>query len=91
MLDAEMLVDSVGGASVRLVPDDAQPRYVRALLVGVCLVGIGYVAELVGKTAVPLFRIVGVLLAIVGMGLFFVAGVFYLAGYLSGILGAYFR
>lgn len=75
---------------MRLIPEDAQPGLVRALAAGALLVGLGYVAELAGKAAVPGLRIVGVFLAFVGMGVFLLAGVFYLVGYLYSLSGELF-
>lgn len=73
-----------------LVPSDAHPRLMRALALGVLLLGVGYGAELLGKFAFAPLRIVGALLGFVGLGVFLVAGVFYLGRYLGDTLSTMF-
>lgn len=73
-----------------LVPSDAHPRLLRLLVLGILLLGTGYVAELIGKSTFPPLRAVGVILGVVGIAVFLVAGVLYLGYYLSDMLSDLF-
>lgn len=73
-----------------MTPDDARPGCFRTLVAGICLISLDYMAELMGKKALPALRVVGVFLAFVGMGVFLVAGLLFFGRYLTSMLGRLF-
>lgn len=80
----------LSGATMSLLSNSSSPRLLRALAAGVLLLGVGYGLELLSRYAFSQLRVVGVLFGLVGLGVFFVAGVFYLGRYLAHALSDLF-